>query len=241
MSYFTRIMLDEAHPGARDAVASAIGRTAHADHQFLWRFFPAPEGSPRDFLFRRFDPQGDRRQALFYCVAPRPAVSPHVAWRVESREYAPQVEAGDRLRFDLRVNPTQSRKRDGKARRHDVVMHAKKQALAERGLSRWADVPEIDRPTLYELAHGAVRAWLGDRSQTGFALRHGFHVMDDLRVDAYRQHRIPRDGRGEITLSTVDLSGTLEVADPRRFAEALTKGVGHAKGFGCGLLLVRRS
>ena len=32
----------------------------------------------------------------------------------------------------------------------------------------------------------------------------------------------------------------LEVADPARFFDALVRGVGPAKAFGCGLMLVRR-
>ncbi|MDZ4782765.1 MAG: type I-E CRISPR-associated protein Cas6/Cse3/CasE [Planctomycetia bacterium] len=239
MNYFTRIELDERHPGAREALGHAFG-SARSDHQFLWRFFPAADGSARDFLFRRFDPEGERQQALFYCVSQRPAVAPHPAWQVQSREYAPQVGTGDRLRFDLRVNPTQARERDGKSRRDDVVMHAKKRIMAEHGATRWADVPEAGRPPLYELTHKSIRDWLGDSSRPGIAIRNGFRVLDDLRVDSYLQHRIPRGGQREITLSTVDLSGTLEVDDPTAFASALLGGIGHAKAFGCGLLLVRR-
>ena len=242
MKYFTRIQLDERHAGARDAVAQSFSGHTYSDHQFLWHFFAAPEGTLRDFLFRRIEPQGDRRQALFYCVSNRPAVAPHPAWQVASREYAPQVQAGDRLPFDLRVNPTQARKRDGKSRRDDVVMHAKKRIAAEHGAQRWSDVPEAHRPALYELAQEAVREWMcGDGSQIGLAARHGFRVLDDLRVDAYRQHRISRSSGAAISLSTVDLTGTLEVIDPALFTRALLEGIGHAKGFGCGLLLVRRA
>ena len=82
---------------------------------------------------------------------------------------------------------------------------------------------------------------LGDSSRPAFASRHGFRVLDDLRIDAYRQHRISRGDAGRITLSSVDLSGTLEVTDPNLFVSALVKGVGRGKAFGCGLLLVRRS
>lgn len=240
MKYFSRIELDTRHPGASDAVAQVFARGVYTDHQFLWHFFPAPEGVPRDFLFRRFEPQGNRRQALYYTVSDRPPVAPHAAWQVATREYAPSVKQGDCLRFDLRVNPTQARKREGKARRDDVVMHAKKQILAQRGLARWSDLPLTDRPPLYELADQAVREWLGDEEREGFAARHGFRVLEDLRVDAYRQHRIARAGEKPITLSTVDLSGTLIVIDAERFTRALLSGVGRAKGFGCGLLLVRR-
>jgi CRISPR system Cascade subunit CasE len=121
-------------------------------------------------------------------------------------------------------------------------LHAKKRIMAAHGVQRWADMPPAHRPALYALAHEAVRAWLGDSDRPGLAARHGFAVTDDLRVDAYRQHRLARgaDEQG-ITLSTVDLSGTLQVIDAARFEQALLGGIGHGKAFGCGLLLVRRA
>jgi CRISPR system Cascade subunit CasE len=240
VKYFSRIELDERHAGAHEAVAQAFAGGAYGDHQFLWRFFSAPEGHPRDFLFRRFEPQGGRQQTLYYCVSERPATAPHPAWRVVTREYTPRVAVGDCLLFDLRVNPTQAHKRNGKSCRDDVVMHAKQQLLVERGLSRWADIGQAERPSAYELADRAVRAWLGEAGTDGFAGRHGFCVTDDLRVDAYRQLRIDHGGQKPITLSTVDLSGTLTVTDAERFTRALLGGVGRGKAFGCGLLLVRR-
>ena len=44
-----------------------------------------------------------------------------------------------------------------------------------------------------------------------------------------------------LRFSTVDLSGELTVLEPEIFANALYDGIGHAKAFGCGLLLVRRA
>lgn len=123
---------------------------------------------------------------------------------------------------DLRANPTEAHKRDGKSRRDDVVMHAKKRIAAEHGARRWAEVPEESRPALYELAQEAVLCWLhGTETSPGFAARHGFRVLDDPRVDAYRQHRIPRQSDTDIQLSTVDLAGTLEVIDAALLTRAL--------------------
>lgn len=82
--------------------------------------------------------------------------------------------------------------------------------------------------------------WLGEAGPDRIAGRHGFQAMGNLRVDGYRQHRIERRGQAPISLSTVDLSGTLSVTDAERFNRALLAGVGRAKAFGCGRLLVRR-
>jgi CRISPR system Cascade subunit CasE len=43
----------------------------------------------------------------------------------------------------------------------------------------------------------------------------------------------------EIQFSRVDFAGEPPVAEPGAFCAALAQGVGHAKAFGCGLLLVR--
>ena len=48
-----------------------------------------------------------------------------------------------------------------------------------------------------------------------------------------------RGRKAEIQFSTVDFGGELAVKDAVRLTEALCAGVGRAKAFGCGLLLVR--
>ena len=56
-------------------------------------------------------------------------------------------------------------------------------------------------------------------------------------MDDYQQ----RSGqKGQMRFSTVDFSGELSVVGPAAFGEALRDGIGHAKAFGRGLLLVRR-
>lgn len=243
MSVFSRIQLEPHHPRAREALQADVGfADAYGDHQHLWRFFPTPRGSPRDFLFRRLEPQGQGDQSVFYVLSARPPVVPHSAWRVETREYEPRLKAGDRLSFDLRANPTRAHERDGKGKRDDVVVHAKKQLAAQCQKLRWSDVPDDSRPPLYALVHTTVTAWFaGDDGKTGVASRHGFQVMPEtIQVNAYRQHYFRRRNGHDIHLSTVDINGVLEVIDPERARSALLCGIGHGKAFGCGLLLARR-
>lgn len=244
MSYFSRIQLDTAHPRAREALLQAGTGQAYREHQWLWRFFAAEAGTARDFLFRRVEPQG-QQPAVVYAVSSRAPQSPHPAWRVDTREYAPQLAAGQCLRFELRVNPVRSIRSDtgGRSTRHDVVMHAKKRLMAEHGADRWLQLQTEQTPSTYGLVHTTVADWLlGTDEKEGVAARHGFAVLDDsLQVDAYLQHRFPRREAKPISLSTVDLSGVLQVLDAERFRRALLGGVGHGKAFGCGLLLVRRA
>ncbi len=49
-----------------------------------------------------------------------------------------------------------------------------------------------------------------------------------------------RNGGKQVSLSTLEFNGVLTVADPKLFLETLYEGIGPAKGFGCGLMLVRR-
>lgn len=200
----------------------------YAEHQWLWRFFPAESGTQRDFLFRRRDIEGLPR---FYVVSQRIPRPPGEAWQVQTKAYAPTVAAGQQLQFELRANPVVTRSDNGKGVRHDVVMQAKKRLLAEQGLTRWSDWKAPNKPALYQLVAEAGSAWLKARGE-----RLGFRVEEtSLIVEGYQQHA----GRDNLRFSTVDFSGQLTVTDPERFGHALRRGIGRAKAFGCGLLLVR--
>lgn len=217
--------------GCESAAAHERLRTdAYADHQWLWRFFPAVPGSRRQFLFRR-NTRGD--STSYYVVSQMPPERANSVWTVYSREYAPRLAAGDRLQFSLRVNPVITTTEDSQSRRHDVVMHAKKRLLRERGLSTWQEWHDSDKPLLANLVRETCASWLSSRAE-----RLGCEFdCDQLTVEGYQQHRGKSD---KVRFSTVDFSGTLTVMAPAEMIETLYRGVGHARAFGCGLLLVRR-
>lgn len=217
-------------PGEERIAAYEWASGAYAEHQWLWRFLPAPPGTPRSFLFRRRDVDGLPR---FYVVSNREPVAPSRHWRVQSKPYAPELTAGDSLAFELRANPVvTSRNAAGKPVRHDVVMQEKTRLLKERNQACWSDWSSPDRPALPELVQSACSAWLQARCQRlGIAVE-----LASLRVEGYEQHRAKG---GELRISTVDFSGHLQVVDAEALRQALFAGVGHAKAFGCGLLLVR--
>lgn len=218
--------------GRERAAAHEWAADAYEQHQWLWRFLPAPPGSPREFLFRCRDVEGLPR---FYLVSRHQPQSPTMNWEVRSKPYEPLLEAGEWLSFELRANPVVTQRApDGRAARHDVVMQAKTRLLRERGLSRWSEWTDADRPAVAELVQREGAAWLLARAERlGVSLD-----ADTLRADGYEQHR----GKGgTLRLSTVDFTGRLRVDDPERLQQALWRGVGHSKAFGCGLLLVRRA
>lgn len=219
-------------PGQERAAAHDWAQGAYEQHQWLWRFLPAPPGSPRQFLFRRRDVQGLPR---FYVVSPAAPVAPTAHWQVASKAYAPELEVGEWLHFELRANPVVTqRDAGGRPARHDVVMQEKTRLLRGQGLQRWADWTAAERPALADLVQRCGGAWLLARAE-----RLGVEFDETtLRADGYEQHR----GKGgALRLSTIDFSGRLRVRDPQALRRALVEGVGHAKAFGCGLLLVRRA
>lgn len=213
----------------RDAAHEWTGG-AYLEHQWLWRFLPAPPGAARSFVFRRRDVDGLPR---FYVVSDREPVTPSAHWQVQSKPYSPDLAVGDRLAFDLRANPVvTTRNATGKSARHDVVMQEKARLLKARNLARWADWHTPDRPALPDLVRRTCNQWLLARCQRlGITLDN-----QSLNVEGYEQHR---GKNGELRFSTVDFSGKLQVVDVAALHQALYGGVGHAKAFGCGLLLLR--
>lgn len=113
---------------------------------------------------------------------------------------------------------------------HDVVMDLKHR-------TGYKDKASSDRPPLAELVQEAGLEWLQKRAE-----RHGFLVQADaVRVEGYLQHRaFKQGGKKPIRYSTLDFAGLLTIDDAKLFQQALLHGIGPAKAFGCGLLLVRR-
>ena len=90
-------------------------------------------------------------------------------------------------------------------------------------------------------ADSALETWLMERGKT-----HGFIVVRDdklkllkFQAEGYRWHALSKKGRSA-GFSSVDFEGEIEVSNPALFVEALFTGIGPAKAFGCGLMLVRR-
>ena len=230
--YFS--LITPAQGRLRDA-ANQRSRGPYEEHRWLWRFFPGEPDAKRDFLFRRREVAGTAR---YYLVSARQPHEQDDAWSVQTRKYAPELDAGTRLRFDLRVNPVVAVKRDGKSRRDDVVMAEKKRLLQERGLTHWQQWSGDDKPALYDVVDRTCAAWLQARAE-----RLGFSVdREYLTVDAYQTHVEKRElpDKQRLRFSTVEFSGLLTVGDAKKFQHTLFHGIGPAKAFGCGLLLVRR-
>lgn len=223
--FFSRVRLDEER-----VTAAELGRMVRGDqyagHQLLWRLFSSGEGGdreqPRPFIFRQV---ADARMPTFYLVSDQPPENRDSHWRVETKRYEPSLVSGLRLQFDVRVNPVKRAKQpDGRHKRHDVVMHAKRQ----RGDSAVQREPRA-------LEREVALAWLQER-----AAGLGFRVDNDcFAAFGYQQHVIHKRRGLPIRFSALDLRGVLDVTQVDVFRRTLFQGIGPSKGFGCGLLLVR--
>jgi CRISPR system Cascade subunit CasE len=216
----------------KDVVALGNGN-AYQLHKLIWNLFSDGPDRRRDFLYRYEAVHGC---LTFYTVSAREPNDPSDLWEIHSKQYTPKISKGERLAFSVRVNPVCS-KRDERRRRqrHDVVMEAKRRIA-------FKELPHQERPHVATLVQEAGLAWLKAR-EVGL----GFHVEGNneapmVRADGYVQHKLFR-GKGveAVDFHTLDFNGVLTVTDPDIFIkECLYKGIGPAKGFGCGLMMVRR-
>ncbi len=215
--YFSQIELCDSREAR--AFVARFGLEGYGLHQALWRLFAAEPGTPRDFLYRIID---QVQRPAFYVVSARPPVLDSPIWHIQTRDYAPCLQTGDRLVFSLRANPTVKRASTPGARsvRHDVIMDARKKG---DGLDPF--LGSYHQPGL---------VWLTSRAEAA-----GFQV-EQTRIDGYRRHELYKRGGAPMVFSTLDFEGILTVTDPEIFSRSLLTGLGPAKAFGCGLLLVRR-
>ncbi|MGE4297277.1 MAG: type I-E CRISPR-associated protein Cas6/Cse3/CasE [Desulfovibrionaceae bacterium] len=212
-----------------DALSHMGRNDEYGMHQAVWSLFSDTEERARDFVYRRLDDQGP---FAFLTVSERVPEDPHGWWDIDTKPYAPALAAGDRLAFSLLANPVRTgRNKEGKHARFDVVMEAK---LHDRTLP-----PDQRRPQAV-LEQEAGVAWLASRADTL-----GLDVdKATLRVGGYRVHEFFKRGGGRakpIRFATLEFSGVGTVTSIAALHLALRNGVGPAKGFGCGLLLVRRA
>lgn len=228
--YFSRITFNPQVSATQ--LAQTICADTYKEHQALWRLFDANPDAKRDFLYRQTQQQG---RVKYYVVSEREPVDSSGVWLVDAcQTYDPKLTKGQELFFSVRVNPvvTVSIKVDEKQsrkERHDVVMREKKRI-------DYKNLPKDSRPLEQEIVQQTCIPWLVQRAETlGFSVQ-----ANTLLVDGYQQYESYAKGKKPISYSTVDFQGVLTVTDPERFKQTLFQGIGKAKAFGCGLLLIKR-
>ena len=129
----------------------------------------------------------------------------------------------------------------------NFIVKEKLRAIIEENV-RFADLLD-QRHTPDRLLYLAIRASI-DKALENWLLnigdKKGFHLVRrekdghlKFQAESYRWHALPQKRRNA-GFSTVDFDGKLEVCDSEKFIATLFNGIGPAKAFGCGLILVRR-
>ncbi|MBO4311985.1 MAG: type I-E CRISPR-associated protein Cas6/Cse3/CasE [Desulfovibrionaceae bacterium] len=196
---------------SKDDLASCRLLDNYAWHKAVWQCFPDMSDADRDFLLRLdWQDSGCRAYILSGPKPLRPGWCPPSGWA--AKEIAPGFLQHARYRFDLLANPT----------RKLVVRDASGQR--RKNGRRVPLVHEDDQ-----------RRWLEAKAQ-----QHGFSLVHDapLAVDPAGRHPFRRQGVNGLHVG-VRFRGVLNVTDRELFASAFRKGVGSAKGFGFGMLLLQ--
>ncbi len=220
--YFSKVSLDT---GVSVGKLARIAVSDYKVHQHIWNLFSDDPDRKRDFLYRM---EKSRDGYFFYTLSNRPPEDKDGIWKIETKKYDPKVTEGERFVFSLRANPVVTKKDGaGKRKRHDVVMEAK---------HRCNNKDFVLREKVQELGV----EWLEKRGE-----KNGFAVKPVV-AESYCQHRLFKKAKKEekndpIRFSAIDFSGLLKVTDKEFFLSALYKGIGPAKGFGCGLLMIKRA
>lgn len=216
-------------PATLREVVRSVDTSARAvsAHHLLWRLFGDTPDRKRDFLWREHKP------GVFYLLSDRPPDDRHELFDVrEPREFTPSLTAGDALHFELRVNATIAKfsRKEIRGKRSDVVMDAMYQLKrTDEGKGRTsADIRK-------EVMDKAAGDWIEKQGTI-----HGFSVQT-LVVQGYSVMELDRSRQQRARFGILDLSGIVTVTDATKFVAILASGLGRAKAFGCGLMMIRRA
>lgn len=181
-------------------------------HKFVWECFPNRPEAERDFLFRLDDVPGG--VLLHVCSAhepQRPALCLDERW--QCRPVPERFFAHSHYRFDVLCNPSR------KVHAYTLDGQRKKNSRRE-ALIRQED----------------QTAWFARKAQ-----EHGFAMADDLRIDPCRTYSFYKQ-QGNTTHNGTHIgarfTGILAVHDKQGLMTAFERGIGSARGFGFGLLLL---
>ncbi len=193
-------------------------RNPYEWHQKIWRLFSNHPESKRNFLFSCMDRQSGRNISalLFSTEKPERIKSEEITLLGESKSMVDlSFQQGQQLRFRLTANPT-------------------KVVTEQTEKKRKIRVPLIKQEQQED--------WL-KRKLDGLAVIESMASQNEVPV------YFNQKGRGG-KIVPVTFEGILKVVDPEKFKEQIYKkynekgeyvaGIGPAKAFGCGLMLVRK-
>lgn len=219
MNYVARAILP------REEVARRQFYGVYGWHKAAWALFPnMPDAKREDlgFLFRADEDEAELRLTVASQNKPvRPVWCLEESWLC--RSLPPEYLEHKKFRFKLRVNPTRTTRKNP-----DQTQREKKNGRHEAILK----IPEL-------------REWfLCKAKQSGFrVLEQRKSEANDLELDVappifYSKQKLTKKGDSG-TIVGVDFQGALEVTGHELFKNAFEKGIGRARSFGFGLLVIQ--
>jgi CRISPR system Cascade subunit CasE len=260
--YLTRFEINRARRGARKLLGSPQAMHAAVSRSFPWNEpadghdpfdtakepapvpepgpVPVPSGTPRTLW--RVDDDG-QRAVLYVVSAEEPDLThlveqagwPALPERWATRPYGPFLDSlseGQRWAFRLTANPTHAVRVDEQKKRSQRLGHVtvaqQVQWLVERADSRGFSLPP-------STADGSVTVdGVDGEAATPLVVRR-------RQARSFgRRHQSGGQQRSQVTLTTAVYDGHLVVKDAALLRDALTRGIGPAKAYGCGLMTLAR-
>ncbi|WP_433379369.1 type I-E CRISPR-associated protein Cas6/Cse3/CasE [Streptosporangium sp. CA-115845] len=223
--HLTRFRINTARVGARRLLSSP--QMLHAAVMSSFSEIP-PTGNDGPRVLWRID-RNSQAETYLYVVSPAKPDLTHLVeqagWpetgRWQTYDYQPflsKLAAGDRWAFRLTANPVHS------IRRTDQEPTKRTAHVGPRHQLRWllqrqenAGFKVVEKPAEQRLLPE------GDEHEL---------IIHDRRQLAFKK----AGQRQSVTLVTATYDGRLEVTDPDALRRTLTRGLGKAKAYGCGLM-----
>lgn len=224
MNWLARLEVD-----VENIFSAGVAKDIYSWHKLLWECHPKDPKAKRTFLTRIDQLEGAYR--LWFLSSEKP-VCP--AWcPVENfalKEISPTFLSHRYYAFDLRVNPTKAQVQRG-ADGQPLMTAAGKRKRGKR-------VPLVKPDELKE--------WLARKGQvrcldmaTKQEVPGGFRIVEErpLEISPMQESHFRKSGHSAYH-GGVQFRGTLEVTNREQFIQTYQSGIGSAKGFGFGLLLL---
>ena len=209
--------------------AAGIAEDVYAWHKMLWDCYPNQPDAKRDFLTRIDQLEGAFR---FWVLAKRKPARPQwcPATSFSLNQISPSFLSHQYYAFDLRANPVKA------------MVQRDASGVSLRGTDgKWKRGKRMPLVKPDEL-----REWLKSKGEvrcrdagTGLDVPGGFRIFEGrpLEISPMVESHFRKKGKAGYH-GGVQFRGTLEGTDREKFMQTCQSGIGSAKGFGFGLLLL---
>lgn len=205
-------------------LSSYIAKDAYGYHQLIWNLFSENNhNKKRDFIYRS---EFYNNWPNFLIVSKIYPCDQDNIWDITTKSYEPMIKNEDIFYFKLRVNP-----------RIYPAFGIYKNKCIDIIQEALYNFRNSKRKSKSEIIQSISIDWLSKKSK-----KKGFTVnTKNTIVSNFEKHILNKlKQHNSISFSTIDFEGKLKVNDSEKFIQTLFNGIGAEKGFGCGLLLIKR-